>query len=75
MEVESFRAGRGSYPLKRRHPLAPAGTDVDTDLVTRAGRGDQAAFAKIASATHGRPHSLAYGILRDRAVGSLPRSG
>jgi DNA-directed RNA polymerase specialized sigma24 family protein len=30
--------------------------------------GDQAAFAEIASASYGRLHSLAYGILRDRAL-------
>jgi RNA polymerase sigma-70 factor (ECF subfamily) len=41
---------------------------MDTELVTRAQRGDQAAFAEIASATYGRLHSLAYGILRDRAL-------
>ena len=41
---------------------------MDTELVHRAQRGDQAAFAEIASATYGRLHSLAYGILRDRAL-------
>lgn len=41
---------------------------MDTKLVTRAQRGDQAAFAEIAAATYGRLHSLAYGILRDRAL-------
>lgn len=41
---------------------------MDTELVTRAQRGDQAAFAEIASATYGRMHSLAHGILRDRAL-------
>jgi RNA polymerase sigma-70 factor (ECF subfamily) len=41
---------------------------MDTELVTRAQRGDQAAFAEIASATYGRLHSLAFGILRDRAL-------
>ena len=41
---------------------------MDTDLVIRAQRGDQAAFAEIASTTYGRLHSLAYGILRDRAL-------
>ena len=41
---------------------------MDTELVIRAQRGDQAAFAEIASATYGRLHSLAYGILRDRAL-------
>ena len=39
---------------------------MDPELVIRAQRGDQAAFAEIASATYGRMHSLAYGILRDR---------
>ena len=38
------------------------------DLVTRAQRGDQAAFAEIASATYARLHSVAYGILRDRSL-------
>jgi len=41
---------------------------MDTELVIRAQRGDQAAFAEIASATYGRLHSLAYGILRDRPM-------
>jgi len=41
---------------------------MDTELVTRAQRGDQAAFAEIASATYGRLHSVAFGILRDRAL-------
>ncbi len=41
---------------------------MDTELVTRAQRGDQAAFAEIASATYGRLHSLAFGILRDRTL-------
>ncbi len=41
---------------------------MDTELVTRAQRGDQAAFAEIASTAYGRLHSLAYGILRDRAL-------
>jgi len=40
---------------------------MDAELVIRAKRGDQAAFAEIASVTYGRLHSLAYGILRDRA--------
>lgn len=39
---------------------------MDTQLVIRAQRGDQAAFAEIASASYGRLHSIAYGILRDR---------
>jgi RNA polymerase sigma-70 factor (ECF subfamily) len=41
---------------------------MDTELVTRAQRGDQAAFAEIASATYGRSHTIAYGILRDREL-------
>ena len=41
---------------------------MDTELVIRAQRGDQAAFAEIASATYGRLNSLAFGILRDRAL-------
>jgi len=41
---------------------------MDTELVIRAQRGDQAAFAGIAAATYGRLHSLAFGILRDRAL-------
>lgn len=41
---------------------------MDTELIIRAQRGDQAAFAEIASATYGRLHSLAYGILRDRSL-------
>ncbi len=41
---------------------------MDTELISRAQRGDQAAFAEIASATYGRLHSLAYGILRDRPL-------
>lgn len=41
---------------------------MDTELVTRAQRGDQAAFAEIASQTYGRLLSLAYGVLRDRAL-------
>jgi RNA polymerase sigma-70 factor, ECF subfamily len=41
---------------------------METELVTRAQRGDQAAFAEIASTTYGRLHSLAFGILRDRSL-------
>jgi len=41
---------------------------MDTELVTRAQRGDQAVFAEIASATYGRLNSIAFGILRDRAL-------
>lgn len=41
---------------------------MDTELVIRAQQGDQAAFAEIARATYGRLHSLAHGILRDRAL-------
>jgi len=41
---------------------------MDPELVIRAQRGDQAAFAEIASATYGRLHSLAFGILRDGAL-------
>jgi RNA polymerase sigma-70 factor (ECF subfamily) len=41
---------------------------MDTELVTRAQRGDQAAFAEIASASYGRMNSLAFGILRDRSM-------
>jgi RNA polymerase sigma-70 factor (ECF subfamily) len=41
---------------------------MDAELVIRAKKGDQAAFVEIASATYGRMHSLAYGILRDRAL-------
>jgi RNA polymerase sigma-70 factor (ECF subfamily) len=41
---------------------------MDAELVIRAQRGDQAAFAEIASGTYGRLHSLAYGILRDRTL-------
>lgn len=41
---------------------------MDTELVIRAQRGDQAAFAEIASRSYARLHSLAYGILRDRAL-------
>ena len=41
---------------------------MDTELVIRAQRGDQAAFAEIATAVYGRLHSVAYGILRDRSL-------
>lgn len=41
---------------------------MDVQLVTRAQRGDHAAFAEIATATYGRLHSMAFGILRDRAL-------
>jgi RNA polymerase sigma-70 factor, ECF subfamily len=41
---------------------------MDTELVVRAQQGDQAAFAEIATATYRRLHSLAHGILRDRAL-------
>ena len=41
---------------------------MDSELVIRAQRGEQAAFAEIASAVYGRMHSLAFGILRDRAL-------
>jgi RNA polymerase sigma-70 factor (ECF subfamily) len=41
---------------------------MDPELVSRAQRGDKAAFAEIAAATYGRLHSLAYGILRDRPL-------
>jgi RNA polymerase sigma-70 factor (ECF subfamily) len=41
---------------------------MDTELVTRAQRGDQAAFAEIATGSYGRMNSLAFGILRDRSL-------
>jgi RNA polymerase sigma-70 factor (ECF subfamily) len=41
---------------------------MDTELVARAQRGDQAAFAEIASGSYGRMNSLAYGILRGRSL-------
>ena len=41
---------------------------MDTELVVRAQHGDQAAFAEIATASYPRLHSLAHGILRDRAL-------
>ena len=41
---------------------------MDTELVSRAQRGDQAAFAQIAGETYRRLHSLAFGILRDRGA-------
>ena len=42
--------------------------DMDTGLVTRAQKGDQAAFAEIARLSYSRLHSLAFGILRDRSL-------
>lgn len=39
---------------------------VDTDLVERARRGDQQAFASLAAGSYGRLHTVAIGILRDR---------
>lgn len=41
---------------------------MDTELVGRAQRGDQAAFGQMASESYGRLHSLAFGILRDRQL-------
>ncbi len=41
---------------------------MDTELVIRAQKGDQAAFTEIATVTYGRLHSVAFGILRDRAL-------
>jgi RNA polymerase sigma-70 factor (ECF subfamily) len=39
---------------------------TDADLVRRAQRGDQRAFARLASAAYGRLHAIAHGVLRDR---------
>jgi len=39
---------------------------MDTELVVRAQAGDQDAFARLATASAGRLHSVAYNILRDR---------
>ena len=41
---------------------------MDIALVTRAQEGDQAAFAEIATRCYARLHSIAFGILRDRAL-------
>jgi RNA polymerase sigma-70 factor (ECF subfamily) len=41
---------------------------MDSALVTRAQEGDQAAFAEIATRSYGRLHSIAFAILRDRAL-------
>ncbi len=41
---------------------------MDPELVIRAQRGDQAAFAEIASSSYGRLHSITFGILRDRSL-------
>jgi RNA polymerase sigma-70 factor (ECF subfamily) len=41
---------------------------MDSALITRAQEGDQAAFAEIATRTYGRLHSIAFAILRDRAL-------
>ena len=41
---------------------------MDANLVIRAQRGDQGAFANIASAIGPRFHGVAYGILRDREL-------
>jgi RNA polymerase sigma-70 factor (ECF subfamily) len=38
---------------------------MDPELVTRAQRGDQAAFARLLGELDGRFHSVAFGILRD----------
>jgi RNA polymerase sigma-70 factor, ECF subfamily len=38
---------------------------MDSELVARAQAGDQDAFARIATASAGRLHSVAYNILRD----------
>jgi len=69
VSLESFRVAHHSYLMKA--PALAGATRhgaMDTELVNRAQKGDQAAFAEIASATYGRLHSLAYGILRDRAL-------
>lgn len=39
---------------------------MDSELVARAQAGDQDAFARLATASAGRLHSVAYNILRDR---------
>jgi RNA polymerase sigma-70 factor, ECF subfamily len=41
---------------------------MDTELVLRAQRGDQSAFAEIASISYGRLNSFAYGVLRERGA-------
>ena len=41
---------------------------MDVDLVLRAQRGDQEAFAGLAAQTYGRFHRVAYTILRDREL-------
>ena len=41
---------------------------MDTDLVSRAQRGDEEAFASLAVAVGGRLHALAHRILRDASL-------
>ena len=41
---------------------------MDTQLVTRAQQGDEAAFAELTVAVGGRLHRIAYSILRDRGL-------
>jgi DNA-directed RNA polymerase specialized sigma24 family protein len=38
---------------------------MDAELVTRAQRGDQAAFARLLEIIDDRFHGVAYGLLRD----------
>jgi RNA polymerase sigma-70 factor (ECF subfamily) len=41
---------------------------MDSDLVVRAQRGDQAAFTTLASQHYDRLHQIAYRVLRDRSM-------
>jgi DNA-directed RNA polymerase specialized sigma24 family protein len=52
------------------HPTADAQatSDMDTELVIRAQRGDQLAFDAIVELTYGRLAQVAYRMLRDRQL-------
>src|SRR5687767_9125492 len=48
-----------------RAQTRPSGRGMDTDLVTRAQRGDEEAFASLAVTAGDRLHAVAHRILRD----------
>ena len=48
-----------------RATAAPRGTGMDSELVIRAQRGDESAFAVLAQSAADRLHAVAHRILRD----------
>ena len=66
-KIESFR--NQSSPYRATEPdralTGSRGRGMDTELVTRAQRGDEEAFASLALAAGDRLHAVAHRILRD----------